>query len=215
MRSVIASLFLSLLLLSAHAQVSVSRFVVVGGKLKYQLFGSNVNFDAGVTSLSALTGTLSASAVTGLTPAVIGLPNVPNVDATNRAAHTGTQPVSTVVGAVSAVNGLTPTGGAITIPTATTNAAGLLAPADLLSIQSKASYTAIPVNNATHGQVITHNLNAANIAVFFQPTGYSDGQYDEGFWVQSKTANTITLGTPADGGGVRETLTGTIHIYGR
>lgn len=40
----------------------------------------------------------------GVTKSQVGLPNVPNVDATNRANHTGTQPISSVIGLQTALD---------------------------------------------------------------------------------------------------------------
>jgi hypothetical protein len=74
--------------------------------------GSDANFATTVTNALAAKAPLASptftGTVSGITKAMVGLGNVPNVDATARANHTGTQAISTVSGLQTALDAKAP-----------------------------------------------------------------------------------------------------------
>lgn len=71
--------------------------------------GADANFSATVTNALAAKAPIASptftGTVSGITKSMVGLGNVPNVDATARANHTGTQAISTVTGLQTALDG--------------------------------------------------------------------------------------------------------------
>ena len=95
--------------------------------------GNDASFSATVTNALAAKAPIASptftGTVSGVTKAMVGLGNVPNVDATARANHTGTQPATTITGlAAVATSGayadLSGTPAAYSLPTASSTVTG-------------------------------------------------------------------------------------------
>ncbi|WP_041257977.1 hypothetical protein [Fibrella aestuarina] len=78
------------------------------------------------------------------------------------------------------------------------------------AIALKSSAVELTVSNLAHGGTITHNLNSSKVTVLFRPTG--SNFYDMNYTWSAGTANTITLVSPYDGAGTRESFSGTITV---
>lgn len=79
------------------------------------------------------------------------------------------------------------------------------------AIAVKASAKKVSLSAAANGTSITHSLNNSNVVVFFRPTGAA--QYDPNFSWSVTDANSITIITPFDASGTRETFTGDVFVY--
>lgn len=131
--------------------------------------GNDANFASTVTNALAAKAPLASptftGTVSGVTKSMVGLGNVPNVDATSRANHTGTQAASTITGlATVATSGayadLSGTPAAYSLPTASASVLGGVKIGSGISIDgsgvisASAGYTLPSATTSTLGGVI-------------------------------------------------------------